>query len=679
MSVNRPGSPKDPKLDAAPSPAPAKVVAPSAQDQPAAEQPKDWLPGIASATATRDGFEVAPRGRSLPVHRPTGIEGSYFDRLVERMGLSQAVADGVVTEEEANQLGLAFSAFVQGAGADGSIDSYRKLLGVEAARADIQPIPKDKLLDPSQSADYLVIAPRDLQAALMPLLDHRALQGHRVALVDPQDVYALYGEESAAALGRFVSEAHRRWGEPKLRFVNLVGAIGKVPTFWEQGDVKGHGYLKHGSFASDNRYGDPDRKGVPELAVGRLPVQTGEVLSQTISKLIAYEAVDKPGLWQAGAMLADGDPAWGSFVDSAADKFARHEMKDVPADLDVGRASFNPKSPINVPLPTFDKKAEVDWLLGRGPKPKDEAPILNTEVSDAITRGVLYVSYTGHGSTDSADGLNITDSAVLHTNAGSPIVALTACLTGVLDREGLAVDLMQGDAPAVATIGASDVTLPSTNASWSKLLARGVMSGSKGTVGETFRDAKDQLAHNRAGGWSAALETVVDGALSLGRVFGGHGRSRESHLYLYNLMGDPATVIRRPEKLAGVRLDGAARAGASLPLHVELPPDVQEGVAYVSLEKPFGKTLEPMEDVTAPGISERERAERGLRNAHRFNQRSALRVAVPVAGGQLGGEIALPPGIQPGRYQVRVAVVGDQNVAVGSVKNVEVLAPEGAA
>lgn len=589
------------------------------------------------APALPAGRPSAPVG--IRVAEPVGaLERDYFDHEMERIGLGKALRDGVITEEEAKDVGIAMSV-LQGVAAKGrtpgEIDGYEQVLELSPAL----PLAKDRFFAPGTAADYVVFAPREDQAKLAPLLNHRTEQGHRVALVDPQDVYAYYGKQGPEALAQFVKDAREKWPEPKLRYLLLVGS--EVPQFPEKladVDPKAAPYeagFGADEFTSDDPYGLPDDRGVPQVAVGRLPVGDQDTLEKTVAKIIGYEAVKDPGLWQTRTALVDGDPGWGDFVGSAVAWFTDEEQKKIPETYDAARISLNPAS--GLAESAGDARAAVDREL---------------------QRGALLVSYVGHGG-----GLPVSAAARVDVQGGPPIVALSAC-SMQSDAEGL----VAGENGAVAGVAASSISMPHTNAAWAAIFGDEVLEGRDQTLGDSFVRSKARFAANDVAGLSHTLN-------SLGQLGVGGGKA---HLYLYNLIGDPATLVRRPLEIPRLvvlpRLNPASPSpvdpGKPFSLGMELPPGVTSGTAYVSVEKPLGTT--ELEDANEKGISDAEKSARIARNAERYNARSVATIAIPVVNGRLASQVTLPPNCPHGFYNLRVAVVGAENVAVGVVRNVPV-------
>src|SRR5262249_54379371 len=96
--------------------------------------------------------------------------------------------------------------------------------GTVAAPAYITPHRASSWHQADNAADYVVVTHASFAASVAPLAARRAQEGHRVALVDVDDVYAefSFGEKTPQAIKDFLGRARSTW---KLapRFVVLVG------------------------------------------------------------------------------------------------------------------------------------------------------------------------------------------------------------------------------------------------------------------------------------------------------------------------------------------------------------------------------------------------------------------------------------------------------------------------
>ncbi|MCH9646898.1 MAG: carboxypeptidase regulatory-like domain-containing protein [Deltaproteobacteria bacterium] len=164
----------------------------------------------------------------------------------------------------------------------------------------------DLLADPTE---LVIISHGDFLNDIDRLAEARRLQGWTVQVVDVQDLYTQYthGVVNPEAIHQYLQEAHRQLG---ARYALLVGgdtydylnhlgldSVSFIPTFYAQTDdiVR---------FAPvDPLFGDIDLDGVPDLALGRLPVRTSAELNDAIDKILTYE---QHALGRTAIFAADG-------------------------------------------------------------------------------------------------------------------------------------------------------------------------------------------------------------------------------------------------------------------------------------------------------------------------------------------------------------------------------------
>ncbi|MCX5919012.1 MAG: C25 family cysteine peptidase, partial [Deltaproteobacteria bacterium] len=141
----------------------------------------------------------------------------------------------------------------------------------------------------------VIISHKDFLESLKPLKTLREAQGLSVALVDVEDVYDefSFGAKTPQAIKDFLQRAKSSWQKPP-RFVLLVGDASYDPrNFLGYGDLDfvptkllDTAYLET---ASDDWFVDLNGDGLPDMALGRLPVQTPQEASAMVAKIIAYE------------------------------------------------------------------------------------------------------------------------------------------------------------------------------------------------------------------------------------------------------------------------------------------------------------------------------------------------------------------------------------------------------
>ena len=233
-------------------------------------------------------------------------------------------------------------------------------------------------------ADYVVIAPAELEAAAGRLAELRRSSGMTAKVVLFEDVLDEFndGIDSPHAIQKFLAHAYRRWSKAP-RFVALAGAgnldyrnnLGRggnlVPPLMAS--------TPDGLFASDNRFVDVDKDGWPDMAVGRIPVLTPSELEGYVAKLSAYES-GGGSLWRDPLLLVADDDPW-STANFAADS------ESMVATLPRGVA------------------AERIYLS------EQSASEARARLLDGIRRGAPLVNYVGHGGLD-----RLADEMLLHTS-----------------------------------------------------------------------------------------------------------------------------------------------------------------------------------------------------------------------------------------------------------------------
>lgn len=284
---------------------------------------------------------------------------------------------------------------------------YRPALRVESR-------PKADLRAPEQGADYLVIVPAALRAAIQPLADYRAGQGYRVAVVDLQSIYDAFngGVPAAEAIRDFIAHAYRSWAPPAPSHVLLVGdgtydprnRLGKspptlLPPFLKEADP----WL--GEVAAENAFATVSGDDLfPDLYLGRLPVNSVAETTAMVNKILNYETKPAAGDWRNRLLFSSDNP------DSAGDFYAFSDdivESHVPEGYDVQRV-----------------------YLGRTHADADAA---RAAIAKALGEGALVSQYIGHGlHTGWAQELMFRRSDVQDLKNGGrlPILLDMTCMTG---------------------------------------------------------------------------------------------------------------------------------------------------------------------------------------------------------------------------------------------------------
>jgi hypothetical protein len=352
------------------------------------------------------------------------------------------------------------------------------------------------LLSTANRADVLIVVPAGFESAAERLAALRRSQGLQALVVNLNQVADSFGEGAATpqALKAFIRFAGQSWatppryvvlaGEGSLDYRNLLGYGDCVmPPLMIQGEG--------GLFPSDNRFADLTGDGLPDLALGRLPVLTAAELNAYVDKILAYEGSGQPAWASNALMLADNQDGAADFS-SDSDRIAGL----LPAGSVTDKIYLS-----STPVGT----ARAELLQG-------------------IQDGAAWMNYLGHGGLDrfSADGL-LTSADVAGLANGSRLPVVTA-MTCTINRFAV---------PGVPSLG--------------ELLVKSAAGGAAavwGPSGLSYHGEARQLAaifyrlSSESGGRLG--DSVIRSLKEFGEL-GGDGRM----LDIYNLLGDPSLVVRR--------------------------------------------------------------------------------------------------------------------------------------
>ncbi len=322
----------------------------------------------------------------------------------------------------------------------------------------------------SQGAEIIIIGHSDLLESVGFLKQLREQQGWSVVLVDVEDLYDEFnfGSKSPWALRDFLRRAYQFWN-PQPRFVLLVGDASYDPR-----NYLGYGEYDlvptkfvdtvHLTTASDDWFVDFDDDGLPEMAMGRLPVENAEEAATVVSKIIAFESV--AGMMNEALLVADIND-YIDFEEASA---------DVAEELLAGSMGV------------------TEILRGR-------SATARTDLLNLLNQGQLLVNYIGHGSTQIWNGnlLTSTDAWSLTNSPYLPFLVSMTCLNGFFQdpySESLAETFLKAErGGAVAVWTSSGLTLPTEQADMNLELIQLLFNGEGLTIGEAVMRAKQAVTN----------------------------------------------------------------------------------------------------------------------------------------------------------------------------------------
>lgn len=144
-------------------------------------------------------------------------------------------------------------------------------------------------------ADYLVISHHSFSSHLQPLADLRDSLGLSVEIIDDTTIYHLFPGDSCQAIKNFIFYAYTTWN-PSPSYILLVGDAGEdggSNNFIPSKIQPKYSYYYAGGLTqhcSDNWYVELTGNDlIPEIPIGRLPVNTVQELDSVINNIVRYE------------------------------------------------------------------------------------------------------------------------------------------------------------------------------------------------------------------------------------------------------------------------------------------------------------------------------------------------------------------------------------------------------
>ena len=211
-------------------------------------------------------------------------------------------------------------------------------------------------LQPLQGADYIIITPPEFSSDAAQLVSLRQSQGLKVAVEDVRAIYdAADGRPLPEAIQAYLANAYAHW-KPQPAYVLLVGDGTSDPRNYRGSSSQTWipPFLADvdpviGEAAADNRYVMVDGSdNLPDMWIGRLPVNSHVEAAITITKIVQYDLHPAPGAWSQSMVLVSdkNDPKVGNFSTensalAAAYGNERYAITQLEADLAPSQPEFH--------------------------------------------------------------------------------------------------------------------------------------------------------------------------------------------------------------------------------------------------------------------------------------------------------------------------------------------------
>jgi len=494
--------------------------------------------------------------------------------------------------------------------------------------------------DDAEAARWVAVVPsleRDPEgacaAALEPLLAHRRAQGLDAVVAAPAT------DAEAARFVRDLVDSRRP------DYLLLVGDVAAIPCH----DVR--------DVATDRPYGDLDGDGYPEVAIGRLPWSDPATIRRVAERTVAYEETPGAGAWRKQLALVAGEAGFGAAADALIENLFQRVVKNEIApgyDLDLTYAStssaycYPPERFAERVVSRLDEGALVFAYVGHGQKHRvDDLDVPATDDAPARTYPVLEEEHAAR-----LDGAGV----------ARPVFVSIACWNGCMDadRAPIGAALMAARGGPIAFLGSSRVSHPVQNALLAKELVRELLDEAGALrLGPAIDRARRAMAAGRPGVEDPLREEI----LTMSRMFvdpATIAREMPRHVDMYNLFGDPALVLARPDAAIAVEASPAEATAGDVVVVRGAVPSERLGAPAVTL------TLEVPRDRTARPVPPDD--EDPYQRYARANDKVVATRLVPVERGVFETTLHLPPGLVSGDYFVKVFAGAGDRCAVGAAR-----------
>ena len=259
--------------------------------------------------------------------------------------------------------------------------------------------PHLNLMDVSLSADLIIITHRSFESYANEIVNMRENGFDPISgiVVNTDDIYFYFssGVKDVMAIRNFIRYAYYNWSSPGPSYVLLFGDghydyrnislpdTNRVPPF----EISGVDSTEINSRESDNFYVDVNFAGsgygsiTPDLAVGRLPVESDIDGQRIVDKLKSYEQRGNKDGWQATVTFVGDDEVSGS----RNDEWIHQRQTELLAELSQLKKFIKKK----IYLSAYES---VPGGFGR------VKPEANQAIIDQLNEGTLLINYVGHGS-----------------------------------------------------------------------------------------------------------------------------------------------------------------------------------------------------------------------------------------------------------------------------------------
>ncbi len=364
------------------------------------------------------------------------------------------------------------------------------------------------LISGGAGADYIIITHPLFEAEARQLASYRAARnGWRTRVVLVEEIYDAFnhGMADPAAIRAFLRYARENWPKPAPACLLLFGDASWDPRNNLNVAHPTEFVPTYGNPVSDSWFGCLDGEGdiLPDLHIGRLPVQTPEQARIILEKITAYEAAPS-ARWKKEFL----------FISGGFDFLEQNQFGQQSAQLIKQYVTA---------APTFGSAT----LLNKTSDGLEEGEH-RQEIIDTIDSGVAWVNFIGHAGSRTWDLMfHNVDIEALNNAPRFPFITSMTCHTGRFAEPNQVAFgehfLLAGDRGAIGFMGTSGWGYSYEDYTFLRKLFPAALKDTLRSLSEIIDAAKVQL-------WAEA----------------GSSLQIRDMLYQYNLLGDPGIKLAVP-------------------------------------------------------------------------------------------------------------------------------------
>jgi len=321
------------------------------------------------------------------------------------------------------------------------------------------------------SGDLIIISHKDFMTQAEAWAAYRRTQGLEVKVVEIEDVFDEFnfGVSKSDSIRSFLQFAKNSWSNSP-EYVLLIGDASYDPkNYFGVNDNFVPTRLVdtiYSETSSDETLADFNDDGLAEIAIGRIPVKTGALVTMALNKTISFEQTVANGL--ARKVLFASDLPNGYDFEGVNDRLCAE-------------------------LPSSDLCVKLNRAQ----------PNVNTLIVNEMNNGRFIVNYSGHGNVSgwaTNAFFSNTQANQLNNNNKLSVYTLLTCLNGyyIGPTDSLTDALMKNpNGGAVVSWASSGLTTPDVQEVMATRFFNQIAAGNTTRIGDLIRDAKTTINFGR--------------------------------------------------------------------------------------------------------------------------------------------------------------------------------------